>query len=62
MRWFGGGLHGALALGLALGLDSSFPYRSQIIDMTFGVVVFSILLQGLTMKLFLRWLKVADDH
>jgi CPA1 family monovalent cation:H+ antiporter len=57
-----GGLRGALALALALSLDSSFPYRGQILDMTFGVVVFSILLQGLTMKPILRWLKIADDH
>ena len=39
-----------LALALALSLDNTFPYRDRILDLTFGVVVFSILLQGLTVK------------
>ena len=40
----------------------AFPYRNQILDMTFGVVIFSILVQGLTMKPFLRLLRIADSH
>lgn len=55
-----GGLRGALALALALSLDSAFPYRTQILDMTFGVVVFSILVQGLTMKPLLRMLRITE--
>jgi Na+:H+ antiporter len=43
-----GGLRGALALALALSLDSTFPDRTRVLDLTFGVVVFSILVQGLT--------------
>jgi Na+:H+ antiporter len=58
MVW--GGLRGALALALALSLDNTFPYRDRILDLTFGVVVFSILLQGLTMKPLLRVLGLAD--
>ena len=57
-----GGLRGALALALALSLEGSFPCRSLILDMTFGVVVFSILVQGLTMKPFLRVLKIAESN
>lgn len=45
-----GGLRGALALALALSLDSTFPGRGQLLDLTFGVVVFSILVQRLTLK------------
>ena len=56
-----GGLRGALALALALSLDSNFPERSRILDLTFGVVVFSILVQGLTIKPLLRLLKLADE-
>ena len=57
-----GGLRGALALALVLSLDSAFPYRNQILDITFGVVIFSILVQGLTMKPFLRMLSIADNN
>jgi monovalent cation:H+ antiporter, CPA1 family len=60
MVW--GGLRGALALALALSLDSRFPYRDRVLDLTFGVVVFSILVQGLTMKPLLRLLGLADGR
>ena len=50
----------ALALVLALGLAKNFPERSRIRDLTFGVVVFSILVQGFTMKTLLRLLKLAN--
>lgn len=49
-----GGLRGALALALALSLDNTIPYRDRILDLTFGVVVFSILVQSLTIKPLLR--------
>jgi len=54
-----GGLRGALSLALALSLDSAFPYRDQILNLTFGVVVFSILVQGLSIKPLLRILGLA---
>ncbi len=57
-----GGLRGALALALALSLDNTFPYRDRILDLTFGVVVFSILIQGLTMKPLLRVLSLSDGR
>lgn len=43
-----GGLRGALSMALALGLPANLPYRSELIAMTFGVVLFSLLVQGLT--------------
>jgi len=49
-----GGLRGALALALALSLDGGFPDRALLLDLTFGVVVFSIAVQGLTMKPLLK--------
>lgn len=55
-----GGLRGALALALALSLPSTFPYREQILNLTFGVVIFSILVQGLTIKPFAKLLKLAN--
>ena len=51
--WWGG-LRGALGLALALSLDPSQPLRSQILIATFGVVAFSVVLQGMTMPLLLR--------
>ncbi len=51
-----GGLHGSLSLALALSLPLSFPYRDQILQLTFGVVAFSIIAQGLTIKPLLRLL------
>ena len=47
-----GGLRGGLALALALSLPQS-PEKLLLLNMTFGVVVFSILVQGSTIgKLF----------
>lgn len=51
---FWGGLRGALALALALGLPEGIPFREQIITAAFGVVAFSIFAQGLTMTPLLR--------
>lgn len=55
-----GGLRGALSLALALSLASVFPYRGEILNVTFGVVVFSILVQGLTIKPFLRAMRISS--
>jgi len=47
---FWGGLRGAVALALALGLPSEFPNREEIISVSFAVVAFSVFVQGLTIK------------
>jgi len=46
---FWGGLRGALALALALGLPAELPGREDIITVSFAVVAASIFIQGLTM-------------
>ena len=51
--WWGG-LRGALALALALGLPPEVPQREEIITISFAVVAFSIFVQGLTMTPLLR--------
>ena len=51
--WWGG-LRGALGLALALSLPASLPMRDEILILTFAVVVFSVVLQGLTMPWLLR--------
>jgi len=51
---FWGGLRGALALALALGLPAELPGREDIITVSFAVVAASIFIQGLTMPPLLR--------
>lgn len=58
---FWGGLRGALALALALGIPSSYEYRSEILTVTFGVVAFSVFAQGLTMTPLLSKLGQLPD-
>ncbi|MBU6448124.1 MAG: sodium:proton antiporter [Rhodospirillales bacterium] len=55
--WWGG-LRGALGLALALSLPQSLPMRNQVLIATFGVVVFSVVVQGLTMPALLNFLKI----
>jgi CPA1 family monovalent cation:H+ antiporter len=49
-----GGLRGALALALALGLPGELPRRAEIVSVSFAVVAFSVFVQGLTMSPLLR--------
>lgn len=51
---FWGGLRGALALALALGLPPDVPKREEIIAISFAVVAFSVFVQGLTVTPLLR--------
>jgi CPA1 family monovalent cation:H+ antiporter len=51
---FWGGLRGALALALAMGLPDAVPYREQVVTVTFAVVAFSVIVQGLTITPLLR--------
>ncbi len=55
-----GGLRGALPMVLALGLPADFPLRAEIVSITFGVVILSILGQGLTMPSLLRRLGIVS--
>ncbi len=57
-----GGLRGGLSMVLALSLPLGFPNRALLIATTFGVVILSILVQGLSMAPLLRWLGVASSH
>jgi len=52
-----GGLRGALALALCLGLPAEIPHREEIIGVSSAVVAFSIFAQGLTIGPLLRLMK-----
>ena len=62
--WWGG-LRGALALALALALPPGLALRDEILIAAFAVVTFSVIVQGVTMPLLLRTLRLsrasADD-
>lgn len=59
---FWGGLRGALALALALGVPVFVPERNAIILTAFLVVAFSILVQGLTMPRLLKWYGLREPE
>jgi monovalent cation:H+ antiporter, CPA1 family len=56
------GLRGALALVLALSLPAAIPQRELVITITVGVVVLSIIVQGLTVSPLLGWLGLRTAH
>ncbi len=51
---FWGGLRGAVALAGALSLPDGFPYRDELLAMTYGAVLFTLLAQGLTVGPLVR--------
>jgi len=54
-----GGMRGGLPMVLALSLPPAFPFRNLLISMTFGVVILSILIHGLTMSPLLQRLGIV---
>lgn len=54
-----GGLRGGLSMVLVLALPATIGHRELLVNMTFGVVILSILVQGLTMGPLLRRLGVV---
>lgn len=55
-----GGLRGAVPMVLVLSLPPSFPHQELLVSITFGVVIISILVHGLTMSPLLKWLGVVS--
>jgi CPA1 family monovalent cation:H+ antiporter len=58
--WWGG-LRGSVSIALALSVPIFLEGRDQIIATVFGVVLFTLLVQGLTTKPVLRWLDLLGD-
>ena len=44
------GIRGGLALALALALPATLPYREEIVDAVFGVVLFTLIVQGIALE------------
>jgi CPA1 family monovalent cation:H+ antiporter len=57
---FWGGFRGSLSVAVALSIPLAIQGRDQILVMTFGVVLFSLVVQGLTMRPLLRILGMAQ--
>jgi monovalent cation/hydrogen antiporter len=62
-RMVGGwaGMRGAVSLAAALALPADFPARDQLLFITFGVILATLVLQGLTLPAVIRWSGVHDD-
>jgi monovalent cation:H+ antiporter, CPA1 family len=58
---FWGGLRGAVALAAVLSLPGGFPHRAELLAMTYGVVLFTLLAQGLTMAEVARRLGLTAE-
>ena len=59
--WWGG-LRGSVSIALALSVPAFLSGRQEIINVVFGVVLFTLLVQGLTTKLFLEKLDLIGDQ
>lgn len=58
-----GGLRGGISVALALGIPKDFAYRQEFLVATYVVVVFSIVVQGLTLKpLVARVVRAGDEE
>jgi Na+/H+ antiporter len=51
----------ALALPLATAAGAPFPARDLIIFLTFAVIFYTLVMQGLTLKPLLHWLRLSDS-
>ena len=54
-----GGIRGALPMVLVLSLPKDFPHQELLVSMTFGVVILSVLVHGVTMSPLLGWLGIV---
>jgi CPA1 family monovalent cation:H+ antiporter len=54
-----GGVRGALAMALALAIPKEYEFRDMILMMTFGVVGFSLIVQGLSIAPLLKFLNIG---
>ncbi|MEM6447323.1 MAG: sodium:proton antiporter [Cyanobacteria bacterium J06642_2] len=59
--WWGG-LRGSVSIALALSLPVVLPGREAVIETVFGVVLFTLLVQGLTIRPLLDGLNLVGDR
>jgi monovalent cation/hydrogen antiporter len=54
-------LAAALALPLTTAQGTPFPFRDEVILLTFGVILSTLVLQGLSLTPLIRWLRLGHD-
>jgi CPA1 family monovalent cation:H+ antiporter len=59
MNWTG--LRGAVAIALAISLPNDVPDRTLLQGTTFGIVLFTVLVQGATAERVMRWARPTRD-
>ncbi|MFN5516191.1 MAG: Na+/H+ antiporter [Cyanobacteriota bacterium] len=59
--WWGG-LRGSVSIAVALSVPAAIGARQEIIDIVFGVVLFTLLAQGLTTQFVLKGLDLIGDQ
>lgn len=60
LLWWGG-LRGSLCMALALSLPIALPYREEILITTFGVVLFTLLVSGLTIEPLVKMMRMNSE-
>lgn len=56
------GMRGALSLALALALPADLPYRTEIVDVVFAVVLFTLVVQGIALEPLLKRLRPQSGN
>jgi Na+/H+ antiporter len=55
------GMRGTVSLAAALALPAGFPQRGLVLFISFGVVLGTLVIQGLTLRPLMRWLGLEHD-
>jgi CPA1 family monovalent cation:H+ antiporter len=57
-----GGLRGVISVALALSLPSNFPFRDEIIAITFGVALLSLIVQGELLEFYFSRTRLPEPE
>ncbi|HEU5190654.1 MAG TPA: Na+/H+ antiporter [Methylomirabilota bacterium] len=55
------GMRGIVSLAAALALPLAFPYRDEVILLTFAVILSTLVVQGLSLTPLIHWLRLGHD-
>jgi len=59
---FWAGLKGSISIALVVGLPQDFVYRSYFLCVAFSVVLFSLIVQAMTMKPLIKYLGLSSEN